>query len=112
MSLNGYMRSPVGFGAYGEEYLPEVEITDALSPLPSGQSASWVTPSQFSGVKTWWATAKSAVIGVGAGVLAGLAAEQLDHIIKLENPAAEALISAILVPATASITTIVVYGIF
>jgi hypothetical protein len=105
MNLNGYMNS-VGFGSYGEEYHPEaVELTDEdLAPLSADSSMSWVTPSRFSGLGGAWAETKGTVLGLGAGILSGLAANAFkDHLV--EHP----IIGTIIAPATASVTTLVIY---
>lgn len=106
------MHSPVGFGVYGEQYIPEiVELTEEdLSPLSAGSSSSWVTPSQFSG--GFFTTARGTVLGVSAGVLAGIAAEQIIAVISLENPLADYLLNLTAVPAIASIATLASYGFF
>jgi hypothetical protein len=106
MNLNGYMNSAVGFGVYGEEYHPEaVELTDEdLAPLDSTNRMSWITPSQFSGLGGAWAETKGTILGLGAGILTGLAANALK-----EHLVAHPILEAVIAPASASITTLVIY---
>ena len=105
MNLNGFMSSP-GYGAYGEEYLPEImELSDEdLAPLNSNHNTSWMTPSQFSGLGSAWQETKGTVLGLGAGILTGLAANSLK-----EHLVAHPIVEAVIAPASASITTLVVY---
>ncbi len=109
MRLNGYMRSPVGFGVYGEVYTPEiVELSEGdedLAPLASNNTMSWVTPSQFSGFGGAWGEIKGTVLGVGAGTLTGLATNHL----KDELPVESEILKSIAAPIVASAATLIIY---
>jgi hypothetical protein len=107
------MHSPVGFGVYGEEYSPEiVELSEDLAPLSAAQCASWVTPSQFSGLGSVFTTTKGALLGVAAGVLAGVAAEQIKNTIKVKHPVADMVLDYTIGPIAASVAALAAYGFF
>jgi hypothetical protein len=108
------MHSPIGFGVYGEQYLPEIMdfSEDDLTPLSAVQSTSWVTPSQFSGLGSIFTTAKGAVLGVAAGVLAGVAAEQIKASIKVKHPTADMVLNYTIGPIAASVVALAAYGFF
>jgi len=106
MSLDGYMFSPIGFGAYGQEPTTEIVVTaEDLAPLSQGEM------NQFHGFASVLNNMRAFALGVIVGTVTGLAAEKLDGILKLENPVADKIVSTILVPASASIAALVTYSI-
>lgn len=100
------MFSPIGFGVYGQETAPELIVTaEDLAPLTTAEI------NQFSGLADVLGNIRRFALGVVAGIVTGLAAEKLDGVLKLENPTADKIASAIIVPATASIAALITYSV-
>lgn len=103
MSLNGYMYSPVGFGAYGQDLETQVILTEQdLAPLTPGEMT------EFHGISTWLSGLRGFAMGVVAGIIVGLIVEKLDHVITVKNPLADKIVSTIAVPAAASIAAMII----
>ena len=82
-----------------------------VNPLAGQQTR--IAPSRLSGPSgfgSFWSQTKGTVLGIGAGVLVGVLVEQAKSAISLNNKLANAALEFLAAPASASITTLIVYN--